>query len=280
MFCEYCGTKVDDNTVFCPNCGMPIGTNASDNQKLGKRLGDNTKIENRLGGLRKRMAEYIPPEPPKNQSLNNTNSANRSIEGSSFNNALADGEVIVKRYNCADIRGVKGYLTVTNKRLLFDASSTGISRFSQEVTLSSVSGLSCYRGTNFNFGRLFIGAIVALVGLIIIMTANGSFISEQQFAVGVFILFIGGLIIYTGIKTAFQIAVYAKDVSLSPIVVGEGPTSLLGNSALFAVVSTPTLDTDLMLSELGALVQDLQSMGDLAIEKWQNKVNIRDLPNL
>lgn len=262
MFCEYCGKEVEDHAEFCPHCGMALENDdymASLKKRAKERL-------NKVGTSEVKM------DPPKPVSV--STSRGNSI----INPVLAEGEVVVRKYNCADVRGVKGYLTVTNKRLLFNASG-GNSRFNQEVTLSSVSGLTCYRGLNVDTKMVIIGSILALLGIGVLSASSNTY-GGGGGALGMILMAVGGFIIYLGIRTAFQIAVYAKDVQLSPIVVGEGPKSLLGNSALFAIASTPTVDTDIMLEELGALVQDLQSVGDLAIEKWQNRFDSKDLPSL
>ena len=51
---------------------------------------------------------------------------------------------------------------------------------------------------------------------------------------------------------------------------GEGALSLQGNAVFYAIVSEPTSDTDRMMNEVGALVHDLQTMGDMAVSKWKN----------
>ena len=53
--------------------------------------------------------------------------------------------------------------------------------------------------------------------------------------------------------------------------VGTAPQNMLGNGALYTLKSRPTVDTDRMIDELGALIQDLQTFGDQAITKWKNK---------
>lgn len=262
MFCEFCGKEVDDHAEFCPHCGMALA---------------NDSIASTIKGVTERFKKpkfdepiLEPPKPVSNTPAQTTGA---------IDTVLAEGEMIIRKYNCADVRGAKGYLTVTNKRLLFNASG-GSSRYNQEVTLSSVSGLTCYKGTNVSLPLVIIGGLLALLGIYAMAATSGSMISSGGSTVGIIFMIIGVFLIWLGIRTAFLIAVYAKDVQLSPIVVGEGPKSFIGNSALFAVASTPTADTDIMLSELGALVQDLQSMGDLAIEKWQNRFSSNDLPAL
>ena len=252
MFCESCGRRIEGNAEFCPNCGMPLpkGSNGSSDPIASTIKGVTEKIKiPSLGESPVQIPNPVRPAPAPQTPVLDT--------------VLAEGEVIVKKYNCANIRGTNGYLTVTNKRLMF--SSVGSSNLNQEVPLSSVSGLTCYRGTNTSWPIVIIGGLLAFIGLFTLFTGS------DGAALGIIGLAIGALLVYNGIQTAFMIAVYAKDVQVSPIVVGGGTKSFIGNSALIAVASKPTPETNKMLSELGALVQDLQSMGDLAIEKWKNR---------
>lgn len=223
------------------------------------------------GGIGERAKE-IKVDEIKGKFLDFSDKLQKEVNlGAPLPTALADGEVVVRKYNCADVKGVQGYLTVTNKRLMFNASG-GQSRLCQEVTLSSVSGLTCYRGKNFLPVPIILGVLLALAGLMTMFSGGGygyGYGGGGGAIAGLFMILIGAILIFMGIQTAFLVAVYAKDVSVSPIVVGEGPRSIVGNSALLAVASKATNDTDIMLSELGALVQDLQTMGDLAISKWQ-----------
>ena len=190
--------------------------------------------------------------------------------GNALDVTLAQDEVLVKKYNCADLKGVMGYMMVTNKRLMFTAAG-GRSRINQEVTLSSVSGLTCHRGTNLLWNRIVTGIVLALIGLYSFFPMGDSYYGGGGIGMlGFMLLIFGVILIFLGFRPAYMVAIYAKDVSLSPIVVGEGPKSLLGNSALYAFYCKPTAETEVMISELGALVQDMQSLGDLAISKWQN----------
>ena len=43
---------------------------------------------------------------------------------------------------------------------------------------------------------------------------------------------------------------------------------MIGNGALYTMVGKPTEDTGTMIREIGAMVQDLQTRGDHAIEDW------------
>ncbi len=250
MFCEYCGKEINGNGDFCPNCGMAIAKGPDDS------------VASAIKGVTERIR--IPSLNEPNLHIPKPAWSAPVQDSAVMDPVLAEGEVVIRKYNCANVKGAKGYLTVTNKRLMFNAAGGG-SRLDQEVTLSSVSGLTCYKGRNVILPLVIIGGLLALMGLYA-MTSYSLGVGA-----GLVFLAIGALMIFLGIRTAFLIAVYAKDVQISPIVVGEGPKSFIGNSALLAIASMPTPDTDIMLMELGALVQDLQSMGDLAIEKWQSK---------
>ena len=264
MFCEFCGKEIDNNSEFCVHCGMPVG-------------GDEEP---------KKQSTSISRQTPQTSAVPYSGPAaavgsGSTVKGSS-GTVLAEGEVIVREYNCANVKGVAGYLTVTNKRLMFNAlGGMNSSRYSQEVTLSSVSGFTLHRGTNYNWVLIIIGVLFAILGITTMSASSGySMIASAGSTTGIIMLVIAAVLLFLGIRPAFQIIVYASNVSPSPIHVGEGPKSIMGNSALYAFVSTPTADTNLMINELGAMVQDLQSMGDLAIEKWQNKVRYSDLPKI
>ncbi len=195
---------------------------------------------------------------------------------------LAEGEIVVRQYKCADFAKAAGYLTVTNKRVMFHAVGDN-SRMTQEVGLPSVSGLRSYYGTNYDIKKIVIGILIGIVGIIAMVSSGtlfpygggGAFIG-----LGFLLLLVGALFVFLGIERSFLIAVYAKDVTKSPIVVGQGPTSLVGNSALYAFNTIRNHETDVMLNELGAMIQDLQTLGDYAIEKWQRKSDFNSLPTL
>ncbi|WP_339881156.1 hypothetical protein [uncultured Algoriphagus sp.] len=88
------------------------------------------------------------------------------------------GEVSVKSYQCSSFKSfllgikAKGFLEVTNKRLLFQAAGEGRSKndsiIHNEIPISEVVGISIYLGKPFNWLRLLIGILVS--SLIISLT--------------------------------------------------------------------------------------------------------------
>jgi hypothetical protein len=84
----------------------------------------------------------------------------------------ADREDTVRTYHCTSLisrlLGVQaeGYLTVTNKRVVFYAygsSYAGKSVLHNEVPIADVSGLSTYKGTYFSIGHFLAAVIVSVV---------------------------------------------------------------------------------------------------------------------
>lgn len=259
MFCEYCGKKIDSNYGICTHCGMPVG---SDNLEKAEKNNNDSTINHSFSEPTSSMKKMVVANTDPKESF-----------------VLAEGEVIVRRYNCANLRNVKGYLTVTNKRLMFNARG-GSSRYNQEVAISSVSGIKSSRGTNYDWIKLIIGSLMIILGIVnMCKSSEIYFLQEASVRFAFLMSIIGFVLVALGVRNAFQIVVFARDVCVSPIVIGEGVKSLLGNSAILAFSSTPTEDTDIMLDELGALVQDLQNMGDSAIEKWQSRLSSKDVPS-
>ena len=88
------------------------------------------------------------------------------------------------------------------------------------------------------------------------------------FVAAVVLLVLGIVLLIFSLRKCFFLSIYSSKANGSPISIGGGPRTLVGNGALYSLASEPTEDTDRMMNELGALVQDLQTLGDHAISKW------------
>ncbi len=187
---------------------------------------------------------------------------------------LSENEELVRQYHCSSVKEPKceGYLSVTNKRMLFQAEGAGFlfgkpGRISKEISLDKITGLDCYYGINVSLKQLIAGIILTVLGIFSVVKVHGFYSDSTLF----YILFCVGIILMlTCHRRSFKMSVYASECSPSPIVLGEGAKSLHGNGVLYSVVSAPTEDTNRMMNELGALVKDIQTMGDLAISKWKS----------
>lgn len=268
-FCEQCGTRLPEHATECPVCHTPV---PADPQPFFRMEPDqpepsvpqSPKEDNyfqmkpdqsqQSGASRPSWEEKaaVRPDAPEQ-------SAPKQIPNSYIK--LSENEEVVRQYQCSNIKqpaSCIGYLTVTTKRVIFEGRSSG-SRIGKEVILDSVSGLECAYGTNINLRRLIVGILIALLGL------SGNFRSMLQ----IIIILVGVYLVITSFRKTFKLAIYSSKASSSPISIGEGIRSLFGNEAAYTLVSEPTADTDRMLNELGAMVQDLQTLGDYAITKWK-----------
>lgn len=236
-FCEECGARLPEDAGKCPYCGTAVSQPSA---QAGSSLDARQRLINQSG-----TASY---SAPRSGSL-----------------VLAENEKVVRQYQCSNIKRPRctGYLTVTNKRILFQARAA-TSRVSKEVVLDSVSGLDCYYGMNINIGGIILGALLALLGLFFLFGEG----RDSIVPVGLVLLALGVVLIIFSIRKSFFLSIFSSKANGSPISLGAGARTLAGNGALYALVSEPTADTDRMLNELGALVQDLQTLGDHAIEKW------------
>lgn len=261
-FCSQCGAPIDDNISVCPSCGAPNEA-FSASQQSRSSAGKNVKsAASSVAG-----AAFGAAASAKNAAENFKNASEEAYQrtvtqrNQSRNVVLSDGEQIVKSYCCAKMVTPKcdGYLTVTNKRILFEGRG-GASRITQEAWIEGVSGINAFYGWDIHILRLIIGIIAAIVGLTMFKENGG-----LAFA----LLIVGALLIYSALLKCFKMEIHTGNFTASGISLGSSPTSSLGNTALYTLVGRPTKDTDQMMNELGAMVKDLQTMGDLAIKKWQ-----------
>lgn len=195
--------------------------------------------------------------------------------------APCEGEVSIKSYLCTEFNSrifgikAKGYLEVTNKRLLFQAlgeSMQGWSVIHNEVAIGDVSEIKIYKGTLFNL-RLFIVGLVVLVLLVSLIKVVfqfafnsgglGNFIAIVGFALGAYWL-------YKNLKKeAFSLLINTKGGDGNVVyLAGLSPFGGGNTAASKALVAAPAKDSELMLREIGAVILDIQNMGEDAIKKW------------
>lgn len=239
MYCGSCGNKISEQTEFCPACGAR-------NSQYRRPTGGSIESE-----LNKRREEYMSAYTRDNRS--------ESMP------VLSEGEQVVKSYNCANVRFPRcnGYLTVTNKRVIFHASAA-TSNINKEVQLESVSGLDCYTGTNINFFGILV-ALAVFVGSIAL--ANEAYRGGGKYLI--IGILIAAAIAFLSVQKTYFLKVFSSKANNSPISLGAGVRSLAGNEALYTLRCRATNETTAMVMELGALISDLQTLGDHAIEKWK-----------
>lgn len=195
-----------------------------------------------------------------------------------------EGEVSIKSYQCTEFNSrvfglkAKGNLEVTNKRLLFQALGKGASGSSvihSEVAIGDVSEIKIYKGSSFNAQLLILGIIVSifLAGL---LKAIFTFVFRAG-GFGNFIAFAAfiGLVywIYSNCKKeAFSLIINTKGGSGNVVqIAGLSPFGGGSSIAAKALEALPAQDSELVFREIGAVVLDIQNMGENAIEKWKKK---------
>lgn len=257
----------------------------------------------------------------------------------------AEGEISVRTYHCTYYRSqlfglsASGYLEITNKRVIFQASgesSLGASIIHSEVPVADVSGISSYKGIYVSFGRLIAAFVVSLIlsSLVPVITTlvaqiardydalvysgwaiallgfGGSFFVSKQsiwrsvlasasasalrvvgggsqlFGVALgfgrstdwIILLSIPVAIYALVcffwyaqRPAFSLSVSSKGGSSTPInISGVTGIGIFDAAAGKALTAEPAAEADRLLKELGAVVLDVQTLGDLGVSKWQS----------
>lgn len=280
MYCELCGAKIPDDMVFCPECGGRVNTNAS--PEIPKSEPQRGPINGFMNGndygygRSGQGTDYrrVDSNPGYQSNQGNYGAANQPYEPDIHRwdgIKLTEGEQVIRTYKCCDLLlpNITGKLSVTNKRILFTGAGSS-SRVSKELKIDSVSGIDCHYGTNIRILRLIVAIILAVVGFIVLgQAANYYYAGDGLKTIGIFLVIIGGVLGFLSVRPTFNFVVYAKDTHVSPISLGEGASSLVGNTAIMSVVGRPGADTDRMLREIGALIMDLQMRGDLAIDSWK-----------
>jgi hypothetical protein len=189
---------------------------------------------------------------------------------------LAEEEKILKSYHASHIKfpSCEGYLTVTNKRLIFRGDGGGDSFVMDEVKIDSVSGFSSFCGTRFIMPLLILGTIFLLYGL--------SGLSELRNRYGggpstmtLFAIVAGVALLFFSHRAVFMLKVFSAQAHGGAIEIGEGLSSagplsvLTGSSAVYSLIGRPTDETRTMLNELGAIVRDLQTLDEETVfAKW------------
>lgn len=88
------------------------------------------------------------------------------------------------------------------------------------------------------------------------------------FCVGIYVL---ACIIWYARRPTFSLAINSKGGSSTPInITGASVLGLFDVSAAKALSAEPTGDSERMLEELGAVILDIQMLGDMGMEKWKS----------
>ncbi len=252
IICPNCSTSQQDSAAVCTNCAIDLENSTQD-----------VAIHSKL--------------------------ARPTIPGTPI--VLADGEHVFRTYHAVQLRTLEqglGLLAVTNARLVFysHAKGRGLQRSSslvQQIRIQNITGMASYVSKRFNGLLMFLVASTALAMLIDLFNTAWLqlFIAILFEALWVFLLKKYGQRGSTGVRIQGD---GTKDSALSYGTFGDHRSffgsilqsvfapvlALLGIFTAFDVlVGFPGADSDKIISELGALISDLQTKGVLASDYWE-----------
>lgn len=194
---------------------------------------------------------------------------------------LSENETLIRAYEASALKTPKatGYLVATNRRLMFIGESSGVigaSILHREVNMAHITGLYAYYDTGKSFGKLVFAAVLALIFLMLGFAFPPLFLGLAWPAY-LFYQF------FQYRNAQMQVNILADGTQNSPIAFGQiedgGLINRLmswfgasGNNAWMSVIAGPGRDAATLVHELGALVLDIQTLGDHAVEKWSQKL--------
>lgn len=293
MVCKKCGALAADNAVFCTVCGSRFDEEPEKDVEKVERvvrpalseevLSEETIPAEEIKETVTPASQPIPapqpvtgpqpqPTPAPGQAqpqpvpvIYPVPAGERTVGGT----LLAEDETAIRTYNCAKIRislfrpRLMGFLTVTNKRMLYEGYGQK-NHLLMETPIDQVAGIRTYYNTAINIALMVIGSIITLLGI--------GFLPEARKMMVYFwwlVLIVGVVLILLSLRRAYQLVVYSAASSNEAIHIGTGPVGHVLNNASYTLSAAPTPDTERMLREIGALIQDVQQMGDGAIKKWK-----------
>lgn len=182
---------------------------------------------------------------------------------------LAEDEVVVKEYQATRqvFPKTDGYLIATNRRLLFVGEAKGCAGGSittREVQVPDVSGITGYMGNGLSIGR-----VLLIAAMILIFSMAG-----LRYPLAFLLLAIPGYIFWRMLRrpgSQVVLVIHSRGSWVSPLALraerSTGGYGLFGSHAHFATVAGPGPDAEAAIREIGALVLDLQAVGNLAKAK-------------
>jgi hypothetical protein len=266
MNCPNCSHTNPETHGFCENCGAPLEAHPVPIAKLQGQRGSAATLTKASGpGIR----TVIPGTPV----------------------ILGDGEKVWREYPVTQLRTREqglGTLYVTDSRVIFLARTKGRgtqrdSALIQETQVDKITGLSAYVSNRVSLFWLLASFYFGLSSLI-------SLFVRSKVAFIVFAILCGGaiwILIHRASKLrGVGVRIHSGSSNTSPIgfgdfgegrgFIGRVLSQVLGpvvpffqmKSAFDVLIGRPTADADRVISELGALIIDLQSKGSLAETHW------------
>ena len=243
-----CGSPLVAGEKFCVRCGLPASSGAS--------------YQPAASGTSYDSGRHQPISPSQgsevfNDAVGNAKMAYEISLSQPPLPALSEGEQVVRSYHCIKkglIFQANGYLTATNRRILFQGHSM-FTKANTEVPLDAVSVI--------NSGVVKFSFLHILIALSFFVS---TYIYGRDVAwMGIGLFFAGVVFIVLAFWPRCSLSIKVSNNSGPPPVLLN---ALLRNKSSFELKGRPGRDTFIMMRELGAMIIDLQKLGDLGVRKW------------
>jgi hypothetical protein len=204
---------------------------------------------------------------------------------------LGDGEVLWRQYRAVQLRTQaqgEGMLFVTDTRVVLYARAKGKgtqrpSSLIQQVRLERVTGVSATVSRRISLGLLIFTAVIGLAAL--------GFLAERNFTVGILLAAVAAFCVWrlaagAAKRGSVGVIIHGGDQA-QPITFGQAGhrgamarlIKLLLPDWLYRILGVftaddvleegwPGADSEMLIAELGALIFDLQTRGNLADTHW------------
>ena len=277
LFCERCVTPVEAvNTIAQPvqpqpavSAAEPAPVKSEEKSDAKKAIDEyNAKVLKAGGELKKAGTEYA-----KIAGAAMQQTAAKAKEEIAKANAerdkcfvkLTEGEIVIRNYSVSKVMfpPMKGYLMVTNKRIVLYGSAFK-SRIYQEVQIDSIGAIDSFYGFGINVFMLAVGLVI-LFARAFYMDEVGRYMNST----GKFYMFIFLIVGLFFVIFAFHnsLIIQIKSNKATGIGIHYGKTQTYGVTSIL-LKGRAGQDTDLMMSELGAILLDVQQYGEIGVKKW------------
>lgn len=289
MNCPECGSVIVYDQRFCDDCGA----NLSQGQGTGDPaataavpvVAPPAAVATAPAAV---AATEIPAAAIPATAITSTEITARTLPGTPI--VLADGERIWRQYQVSRLGTAKqgeGNLYVTDARLVYYARAKGRgtqrpSAVVQQTKIEHITGVQAYVSHRFS---LLLVVLTCFFGL----TAIGLLAAKALLPAILFLILtaicVTVLVVEGAKRGSVGVTVYSRAEGPSPINFGRyGRRGFIGTffstlsrpfltlfgvfTAFDVLVGFPGRDAEAVISELGALILDLQTRGDLAAGHW------------
>lgn len=295
MNCYNCGAATEPTQKFCETCGAKVTAEHSGAPRWAEDQPAEAGGDPLNGGNWPASQPQPMGPPPAGPQVTGPPVAGPPVAGPGGTLPgspirLGDGERVLRQYRAVQLRSRKrgeGTLYVTDARIVFFARAQGrgtqrASSLVQQTRLEDVSGLQAFVSRRTNLLLIVFTGFMALFALGSLLTGAIPF-----FFVFVVLLAIALLAIFGGAaergragvkiqsrqaQSAMGFGTFENQRSgletLLTLIIFPLLLLLRAQNAFDVLLGRPGEDTDLLIAELGALILDLQTRGELAAAYW------------